>query len=69
MTQELTSAWQTEKLAQDFLEGVRGAVPGTDMQLAVIGKIADQWCAQPQQILDPGCIHATRPPELPDFDS
>lgn len=55
MTQELTSAWQTERVAQDFLEGVRGAVPGADMQLAVIGKIADQWCGQPQQILDLGC--------------
>jgi tRNA (cmo5U34)-methyltransferase len=37
------------------LEGVCGAIPGADLQLAVIGKIADRWCVTPKRILDLGC--------------
>ena len=28
-----TSAWQNKDLATTFLEGVRGAIPGADLQL------------------------------------
>ena len=52
---EPKSEWQTKELARTFLEGVRGAMPGADMQLAVMGKIAQQWCANPARILDLGC--------------
>jgi SAM-dependent methyltransferase len=55
MTDESKSAWQTRELTRAFLEGVRGAIPGADLQLSVIGKIADLWCASPERILDLGC--------------
>jgi len=54
-TMALESKWKTKKLAKTFLEGVRGAIPGADLQLAVIGKIADRWCVSPKRILDLGC--------------
>ena len=49
------SRWKTKKLAETFLENVRGAIPGADLQLSVIGKIADRWCVLPMRILDLGC--------------
>lgn len=55
MTKEIKSVWQTEALAQAFLEGVRGAIPAADLQLSVIGKITQQWCGHPGRILDLGC--------------
>src|SRR5215472_5373813 len=50
-----TSQWQTEELSKTFLEGVRGAIPGADLQFAVIGKLAKSWCDRPRSILDLGC--------------
>lgn len=55
MTDEPKSEWQTKELTQAFLEGVRGAIPGADLQFAVIGKIADQWNTSAKHILDLGC--------------
>lgn len=52
---DLTSRWQTPELATSFLEGVRGAIPAADLQLAIIGKIVEQWCDRPLTILDLGC--------------
>ena len=49
------SEWQTGKLAKTFLEGVRGAIPGTDLQLSVIRHIVQLWCSNPATILDLGC--------------
>lgn len=51
----LKSDWQSRKLSQTFLEGVRGAIPGADLQLAVIGKITRSWNPEPSSILDLGC--------------
>jgi tRNA (cmo5U34)-methyltransferase len=50
-----TSAWQTGELSKTFLEGVRGAIPGAELQFAVIGKIVQGWCINPKSILDLGC--------------
>jgi tRNA (cmo5U34)-methyltransferase len=50
-----TSEWQTEQLSNAFLEGMREAIPGADLQFAVINKIARAWCPQPRTILDLGC--------------
>ncbi len=55
MANQPQSRWQTEDLARTFLEGVRGAIPGADLQLAVIGRIAQQWCGNAARILDLGC--------------
>ena len=55
MTNKTKSEWQTRELTQAFLQGVRGAIPGADLQLEVIGKIVDLWCSSPKQILDLGC--------------
>jgi len=55
MSEEVKSEWQTQKLTEGFLQGVRGAIPGADLQLAVIGKITDLWCSSPSHILDLGC--------------
>ena len=52
---ENKSRWKSKELTETFLKGVRGAMPGADLQLAVIGKIADQWCPGPKRILDLGC--------------
>jgi len=49
------SAWQTKELAAAFLGGVRGAIPGADLQLAVIRRIAELWFPEPARILDLGC--------------
>lgn len=49
------SEWLTKELATAFLEGVRGAIPGADLQLAVIAKIVQLWCGVPSAILDLGC--------------
>jgi len=54
MTQA-NSRWQTPELATTFLEGGRGAIPGADLQLAVMGKIAQLWCGVPSRLLDLGC--------------
>jgi len=50
-----TSRWQTSEVATAFLEGVRQAIPGADLQLAVLGKIIELWCPSPGTILDLGC--------------
>src|ERR1700680_3142170 len=52
---ESRSQWQTEELATAFLQGVRGAIPGADLQLEVIGKIVEQWSPRVSRILDVGC--------------
>nr|VFK50985.1 MAG: Methyltransferase domain-containing protein [Candidatus Kentron sp. TUN] len=49
------SEWQTEELTRTFLKGVRGAIPGVDLQFTVIGKVAQQWAKSPRRILDLGC--------------
>ena len=55
MVNEPKSEWQTKEVTRTFLEGVRGAIPGADLQFAVIGKIVQQWCSNPARILDLGC--------------
>ena len=52
---ENTSAWQTKEVAAAFLGGVRGAIPGADLQLSVIRKIAELWFPSPARLLDLGC--------------
>jgi SAM-dependent methyltransferase len=52
---EPNSRWQTQELATAFLEGVRGAIPGADLQLAVMGKVVELWCENPATLLDLGC--------------
>jgi len=55
MMNEPKNEWQTKELSRTFLEGVRGAIPGADLQFAVIAKIVRQWCNTPTRILDLGC--------------
>ena len=50
-----TSRWQTAEVANAFLSGVRSAIPGAELQLAVMGKIIEQWCPAPRTMLDLGC--------------
>jgi tRNA (cmo5U34)-methyltransferase len=52
---EPRSKWQTKELMEVYLNGIRGAIPGTDLQLSVLGKIASLWCPQAVEILDLGC--------------
>lgn len=49
------SEWQTKELAAAFLQGVRGAMPGADQQMAVLAKVSERWCPQPSRVLDLGC--------------
>jgi len=52
---EIKSGWQTKELTRTYLEGIRGAVPGADLQFEVIAKITQEWCESPGRILDLGC--------------
>ncbi len=52
---KITSVWEIEENAKTFLECERGAVPGAELQLEIIGNIARQWCENPLRILDLGC--------------
>lgn len=52
---EQHSKWQTKEIAETFVEGVRGAIPGAKLQLEVINKIISVWCTRPSRILDLGC--------------
>ena len=52
---ETKSQWQTKELATAFLNGVRGAIPGADIQMAVLCKIVHQWFPCPCRLLDLGC--------------
>jgi tRNA (cmo5U34)-methyltransferase len=49
------SEWQTKELANAFLNGVRGAIPGAELQLAVLRKIALLWVPSASVVLDMGC--------------
>lgn len=49
------SEWKTQKTAQTFVEGVRGAIPGARLQLHIISEIISAWCPRPSRILDLGC--------------
>jgi SAM-dependent methyltransferase len=52
---ETRSGWQTKELTKTYLEGIRGAVPGADLQFSVMAKIAQRWCGSPGSFLDLGC--------------
>jgi len=49
------SEWKTQQLATAYIEGIRGAIPGANLQLAVVAKIVRCWCVAPARILDLGC--------------
>ena len=50
-----TSKWQTAELASAFLTGIRGAMPGAELQMTAIAKILKYWSPEPLKILDIGC--------------
>jgi tRNA (cmo5U34)-methyltransferase len=52
---ENKSQWQSKEVATAFLNGVRGAMPGADLQLAVLSRIAQLWFPRPVRLLDLGC--------------
>lgn len=52
---EQHNKWQNNELVQNYLEGVRGAIPGASFQLEVLSKIIDMWFPMPCRILDLGC--------------
>jgi len=56
---EQKSKWQTKEIAQTYVEGVRGAIPGANLQLEVMGEIVSAWCPLPSKILDLGCGDGT----------
>ncbi|MGD0233109.1 MAG: class I SAM-dependent methyltransferase [Syntrophorhabdales bacterium] len=52
---EQESKWRSREVAQIFLEGVRGAIPGATLQLEVLSKIVGLWSPHPSRIMDLGC--------------
>jgi len=52
---ERATQWQTKELAKVFSEGVRGAIPGANLQLEIINKLISVWCPLPSRILDLSC--------------
>jgi len=55
MGKDTKSSWEIRKNAEAFLDNEGDAVPGAELQLEVIGKIAELWCGDPFGILDLGC--------------
>ncbi len=49
------SGWQTEELAAKYLQGVRAAVPGAELELTMIRRIVKAWQPNARNILDLGC--------------
>lgn len=49
------SQWQTKELTNAFLNGIRGAIPGAELQLEVLTKIVQVWVPSASRILDLGC--------------
>ncbi len=49
------SQWRTPELSRTFLEGVRGAIPASNLQLEVMLKIVSAWQPSPASVLDLGC--------------
>ncbi|MDY0133309.1 MAG: class I SAM-dependent methyltransferase [Desulforegulaceae bacterium] len=49
------SKWLTKELSETFSEGVRGAIPGANLQLEIIIKLISVWSPCPSTILDLGC--------------
>lgn len=52
---EQRSKWLTKELSETFSKGVRGAIPGANLQLEIITKLVSVWCPYPSRILDLGC--------------
>ncbi|MEM7008851.1 MAG: class I SAM-dependent methyltransferase [Thermodesulfobacteriota bacterium] len=52
---KLKSSWEIQENVKYFLESERGAVPGTEIQLAIISAIIRNWHSNPYKILDLGC--------------
>jgi ubiquinone/menaquinone biosynthesis C-methylase UbiE len=52
---KITSVWEVKEHARSFLKFERSAVPGAELQLAIIGTIAQHWCDNPLRVLDLGC--------------
>lgn len=50
-----SSQWQTKERARIYSEGVRGAIPGAELQLKLISAIVRAWRPWPVRILDLGC--------------
>lgn len=55
MTGQNDSQWQTQKLSQTYLDGVRGAIPLAQEQIEVMLKVASAWQPNPEMVLDLGC--------------
>ena len=49
------SEWQSDGLTATYLEGIRGGIPGGDLQFALIRKIIECWFPEPVHVLDLGC--------------
>jgi len=49
------SGWQTEELTTKYLQGVRAAFPGAELQLTMIRRIVKAWQPSAEKILDLGC--------------
>ncbi len=49
------SQWQTSQLTAAYLSGVRAAIPGADLQLALLRMICLAWFPAPAHLLDLGC--------------
>ena len=49
------SRWQTQELTNAYLNGIRGAIPGADLQLSVLRRTALLWVPAPSRMLDLGC--------------
>lgn len=52
---EQNSKWIAKELSKTFTEGVRGVIPGANLQLEIMAKLINVWCSAPSKILDLGC--------------
>ncbi|HLF35870.1 MAG TPA: class I SAM-dependent methyltransferase [Cyclobacteriaceae bacterium] len=47
--------WRDDELVENFLTGVRGAIPLASAQLDVIGRLVKEFCPEVRTFLDLGC--------------
>ncbi len=47
--------WRNEKLVQNFLTGIRGAIPMASTQLEIIGRLVREFCPDLKSFLDLSC--------------
>ena len=55
MSERADKVWQSPKVVENFLEGIRGAVPCAEEQIAIMMEVVAAFAKPPESFLDLGC--------------